>query len=413
MLILLLLLLAGLVVAALAGVLPWMTERPRLGASLSLPLLAGAGLVVLILMVGLAVGLRGPGSDEPGPRPRPRPAGPNPTSTTASTAIPSNTPSGIPATTPVSAALGPVVRLVAEDAEGAEDTFPPSYDIVDGLVPNTVLRVRVSGFEPFARARAEQCVTTTSTSCGNSLEVQFGPEGRASFQYLVLDDAGAAPRTGQCRAGGAPCSLAVRQVEGPGSAEVQTVFHGEIPPPGRIRVTPKAGLADGQRVTVSVEDYPPGAQVQAMLCAPPDATGRDRCGAPGPTAPVTIGPDGTGSTTLTVRAGPVGRQRVACGRGVTCGVSVASDTVFARAPVVPVTFAGPPGADYDAGRLVTGLAAAALLLATAGWLVRRTDWSPVGEEAAPEIDDAEYADLDALVAALPPEDPDEAFEGGR
>ena len=34
----------------------------------------------------------------------------------------------------------------------------------------------------------------------------------------------------------------------------------------------------------------------------------------------------------------------------------------------------------------------------------RADWSAVGEAAAPEIDDAEYADLDAIIAALPPEE---------
>ena len=38
------------------------------------------------------------------------------------------------------------------------------------------------------------------------------------------------------------------------------------------------------------------------------------------------------------------------------------------------------------------------------WLIKRTDWSAVGEAAAPEIDDAEYADLDAIIAALPPEE---------
>lgn len=62
--------------------------------------------------------------------------------------------------------------------------------------------------------------------------------------------------------------------------------------------------------------------------------------------------------------------------------------------------------------LVPSVALLALALGLVSWLVRRTDWSPAGEAAAPEIDEAEYADLDAIVAALPAEDePVEA--GGR
>jgi len=38
---------------------------------------------------------------------------------------------------------------------------------------------------------------------------------------------------------------------------------------------------------------------------------------------------------------------------------------------------------------------------------QRVGQAAVGEAAAPEIDDAEYADLDAIIAALPPEEDDE------
>lgn len=57
-------------------------------------------------------------------------------------------------------------------------------------------------------------------------------------------------------------------------------------------------------------------------------------------------------------------------------------------------------AEYDPVRLTVGLGAAAVLLVVAAWLVRTTDWSTVGEAAAPEIDGAAYADLDAIVADL-------------
>ena len=75
--------------------------------------------------------------------------------------------------------------------------------------------------------------------------------------------------------------------------------------------------------------------------------------------------------------------------------------------LTPISFADPPGAAYDPGRLALGLALAALLLAVAGGLILRSDWSAVGEAAAPEIDDVDYADLDAIIAALPPEEDDE------
>lgn len=147
----------------------------------------------------------------------------------------------------------------------------------------------------------------------------------------------------------------------------------------------------------------PGAEVAAMLCAAPAATG-ERCGAPGPSAPFVVGADGTGHTQLLVEPSRVGVEGVRCARGGECGISVASEDVFARAPVVPISFAPPPGAAYDPTRLVLGLGAAALLVAIAAWMILRTDWSPVGEAAAPEIDTADYADLDAIIAALPPEE---------
>ena len=95
-----------------------------------------------------------------------------------------------------------------------------------------------------------------------------------------------------------------------------------------------------------------------------------------------------------------------CFRGDDCGISVASDSVFARAPVVPISFEGPLGARYNTSRLVIWLTLALVLLAGAAALIRRTDWAAVGEAMAPEIDHAEYADLDAIIAALPPEDED-------
>lgn len=300
-------------------------------------------------------------------------------------------------------ALGPAVTVEAEDGK----TFPVSYDIADGLEPTTVLRMRVTGFEPNVSGFAQQCAMSGVQRCANVIPVQFDADGEARFQYLVTDDflpLGSVP--GRCRSGAAPCTLVVEDVHGRRRGEIQTVFGDAVPPPGRITVTPTHGLSlDGATVTVEVHDYPPGAEVTAMLCAAPDANGR-RCGKPGPTAPLVVGRDGSGRTEFIIEPGPVGPELAPCSRGDDCGVSVASDEVFARAPVVPISFAAPPGAAYDPTRLLLGLTLAALLVLIATALIWRTDWSAVGEAAAPEIDDAEYADLDGIIAALPPADDD-------
>ena len=238
--------------------------------------------------------------------------------------------------------------------------------------------------------------------------MQFDEDGVARFQYLVNDeflDSGRLP--GACRVDTPPCTVVVHALEGNARAKIQTVFVDAVPRPGRIAVTPSRGLSlDGETVTVEVGGYPPGSGCTAMLCAAPDAIG-PRCGEPGPTARLRVGSDGSGRTRLVIEPGAVGTKGVSCFRGDDCGVSVASETVFARAPVVPISFAAPPGSDYDPNRLAVGLGLAALLLvAIAAGLIRRTDWSAVGEAAAPEIDDAEYADLDAIIAALPPEEDD-------
>jgi hypothetical protein len=122
-----------------------------------------------------------------------------------------------------------------------------------------------------------------------------------------------------------------------------------------------------------------------------------------------VGADGRGSTTLVVRTGPVGRDRVGCGRNERCAVAVLTEHRGTAGRVVPVEFAELQGAGYDPPRVALGLGVAALLLALAFALYRGTDWTPAHEATAPEIDDAEYADLDAIVAALPPE-PDDPFD---
>ncbi len=294
----------------------------------------------------------------------------------------------------------PVVAMVAQD----DAAYTTAYPIADRLPLNGVVEMRVYGFDEFARGVAEQCITGTFASCGNQIPVQFDEDGDARFQYLITNDFyPSVASAGGCRAGAGRCTIVVRSVNSDTRSEIQTIFIDAVPAPGRIEVTPSAGLSlDGEMVTVSVGNFPPGAQVSAMLCAAPSAVG-ERCGAPGAAAAMTVGSDGTGETQLFIEPGTVGADRARCFRGDRCGVSVASDSVFVRAPVVPISFEGPIGARYDSARLTLWLSFAMVLIAIAAWLLRRTDWSTVGEAAAPEIDDAEYADLDAIIAALPPE----------
>jgi hypothetical protein len=350
----------------------------------------GAVVVVVVLALVATVGLRGGvGGDDEQRTPAPRPTVVTTTSTTTGITSSTTTSASSQAAPADAIALGPAVRI---------DDTPRA---IGELAAGTVLRVRVDGFPAFAVARARQCA---GGRCGNPIDVQFGEGGTASFQYLVVDDFVPAARAGGCRLRATPCSIVVENVDGDGRAELVTVFGGPLPAPGHLDVTPSARLAEGTSVAIELSGFPPDVDAEVVLCAAPDTAGAARCGSPGPVIPVHIGDDGRARASLLVRTGPVGTERIACGRDHACAVVVRSPSAFVRSNAVRLGFAAPPGVDYDARRLLAGLGIALVLAAIATWLVLRTDWAPIGEEAAPEIDEAEYADLDAIIAALPPED---------
>ena len=336
------------------------------------------GLVVLIVLLGAVTGLRS--ASESGP------------SSTAAPASP---------TTTTNVVLAEVV-----DAESPSPVLGPTVTLDQGvhaigeLEGDTVLRMRVTDFPPFTTARAKQC---TEEACGNAIAVQFREDGTASFQYLIVDDFSPTAR-GRCAADTTPCSIVVENVDGEGRAEITTVFEDPLPAAGRLEVQPTAGLVEGDEVSVRLDGFSPGIDLEVVLCAAPATEGPARCGEPGPVIPVTIRDDGTAAASLVARVTPVGTERMTCGRGSGCAVAVRSSSAFVRAPQVPLRFAAPPGADYDPPRLLIGLAIALVLALGAVLLIHRTDWSAIGEEAAPEIDGAEYADLDAIIALLPPEE---------
>ena len=396
-----------LAVVGFAGIGPFSDDRradrsggagaigPAVGLLLGSVVLVGA-VIGAVALVGVGGGEGGRVGTRGAPPPTLRPAGSASTARTAGTTV-TTQPAAGGVRRPVG--LGPMVAI---EADGGE-TFAASYDVADGLEPATVLRMHVTGFEPFARAVAQQCIHGSPPRCGNRLSVQFDADGAAAFQYLVTDDF-LLPLTvpGRCGANAPPCTVVVRATTGRDHGELLTVFGDHGAPAGRISVTPSRELSlEGETVTVKVDHYPPGARLTAMLCAAPDASGT-RCGVPGPTAPLLVGADGRGRARLALEPSRVGSDGAPCFRGDDCGISVASERVFVRAPVVPISYAAPPGAAYDTPRLLFGLALALVLLAIAAVLLRRTDWSPIGEAAAPEIDEAQYADLDAIIAALPP-----------
>ena len=121
--------------------------------------------------------------------------------------------------------------------------------------------------------------------------------------------------------------------------------------------------------------------------------------------PGRCGPDATACRIVLSAAGGTAERRMVFGGVLTPpDVTTVPDRSTAAARVERAR------PDYAPARLALGLAIAGALLGLAARLWRRTDWSALGEEAAPEIDDAEYADLDAIVAALGPEDADDERE---
>lgn len=285
-------------------------------------------------------------------------------------------------------------------ADSPTDDFATTNRVIDDLESSAVLKIRLSGFDWFERAEMEQCVYAARVMCANRLPVQADEEGRAVVHFLVSDDfSTAAGEAGRCAPDRNRCTVRIESIEGTAVAEIDTVFGGPARPPGRITVAPQREIDEGSTVQVTVEGYPPGQNFTAALCRAPTPPSPRTCGAPGSGAPITISDDGTGATMLTLTPGAVGSSEATCSRRTICGISLVSDDAYVRALTPPISFAGRAGPDYDNSQLVIGLGIAALLLALAAWWMVTGEWAPPQEAAATALDEAEYADLDAMVAA--------------
>lgn len=276
------------------------------------------------------------------------------------------------------------------------DSFAQRFEVADELAVGSVLRIDAVGFEP-GRGAVRQCVLASEPRCANRLDIDFDDDGVASFHYALGDPAAAAE--GGCGPTGDRCYVLVTD-EADNYAEIDTVFGASAPPAGAVSVSPGEPIpADGSMLEVAVIDHPPGTAT-VLLCAAPSTGGAQSCRSLSEPGGLRVGPDGTGSTSVVVTPGPVGSERAPCDWRHRCAIVVGSDEAFTRAPAQPIAFAAPAGAGYEPGRLVMGLVIAAALLVIALWLALFTDWSPIGEAAAPEIDEADYADLDAIIAGV-------------
>ncbi|MGH8992479.1 MAG: hypothetical protein ACRDZ7_13315, partial [Acidimicrobiia bacterium] len=255
-----------------------------------------------------------------------------------------------------------------------------SGSVVDRLPERAVLVVTARGFPP-GPGEVAQCGVQPEgpRRCANRFPVEFDAGGTARFQYLVSDRV---RPEGRCGAGAAPCLVVVSGAQGEDPGSAFTVFGDPAPPPGRVTVEPRAGLSDGDAVTLSAVGFPPATRLVAAQCPPGPGVDTDDCGRAVSTR---TGPDGSARLRLTLRTGGVGG--VACGFGQLCSVRLA-----AEAPVAPVTlsvaFSGGPSARYHGGRLAAGLALAVLLLALARRLIRTTDWREPAAAATPDMDRA-------------------------
>jgi hypothetical protein len=102
---------------------------------------------------------------------------------------------------------------------------------------------------------------------------------------------------------------------------------------------------------------------------------------------------------MTIVEGPVGTSGLTCTRRTTCSVTLLSPDTYVRAVPATISFRGRAGPEYDRSRLLSGLGVAVVLLALAGWLMVSGEWAPPQEAAASALEEAEFADLDAMVAA--------------
>ena len=293
----------------------------------------------VVVLVGLAVGLRGLGSSHDEGTPRRTDVA------SSSTTLPRSENRVRPADVRIDA------RRNGPFAVGLE----PVDELGDGEVRLVDVRADVGVVTGLAR----QCAGDLR-SCEPAVPVQtdFGGRARFLFQFHACDG----------------CVLDIELADEPIVAPL--VFGARGPRPGRVSVVGSA--REGRRLRVEASGFPAGASGVVTQCGPPGPVDRRACGAPALRVPIRFGPSGEAHIDYPVYVGRVGAAGVACNRGRSCAVAVLVDGTVGVDALAVVSFAGSDGAAYDGGRVLFGLALAAVLLVIASLLTRRTDWSAVG-----------------------------------
>ena len=220
-----------------------------------------------------------------------------------------------------------------------------------------VLLVEAEGLAPVKAGVAYQCARA---SCGAAVPVHTDAAGIARFLFDFEP----------CRDG---CRFVV-EVGG----RVTAAFRDSARAAPTLTIDGVAAVRDGDRVRVTVEGLDPGEHVIVTQCgAVVEAT--NACGGSIGAADAHADSRGRVQVEYTVSTGDAGRDvRSPCRRGDACAIAVLGDGGEVRAAVAPLTFAGGGTADYEAGRVAVGLLVAVACLAFGWWVVRRTDWTPLG-----------------------------------
>lgn len=168
-----------------------------------------------------------------------------------------------------------------------------------------------------------------------------------------------------------------------------------------LEVSGGRALRHGGEVLVTLRDFPPG-PVTVTLCAPPGPIDPGACGAPAPEVVVDVPSTGRARVRYLARVGAVGSSGATCRAGAACAVATPG---VAAAPA-EITFSRLAHADPPGRRVATGLGVAAVLLLAAGWVLRRTDWTPtegdpfVGVVLSDPFDDVDLGVPDKAELAL-------------
>jgi hypothetical protein len=215
----------------------------------------------------------------------------------------------------------------------------------------------------------QQCVTRTGhhrRECGPGVPAgSFGARaaGLVELRRVLQLESG----TYDCSL--QPCELVASIAGTPKVVASAVLVFGEPAKAPTLEVRPSREVRPGQILDVRVRALAPRERVRVTWCVPPGPVEPSACGSPAPGVSLRADESGVARGRLAVPERDAGPGDARCGPRSPCAVAIVG-TTLSGAPV-EVAFAGVPGPDLPARRLVTGISIAALLGLIAWWLVRR------------------------------------------